>query len=94
MQYRVQFIDTPEDQDGTKMRDTHRVFKLKDSKQDKEFNLNAKMDSENCLWSLHYDPPAPTPPGLRGRWTSFSQLRSFLEGYYARRHTKIEEIVD
>lgn len=56
-------------------------------------SLWAKMETQTCLWRLEYD-KGVLPGGLKGRWTSYSQLLRHVVEYMKRRNVHIVEIKD
>lgn len=56
-------------------------------------SLHAVMDTQTCLWSLHYECGIP-PEAFRQRFTSYSQLMKFVIEYMKGRNIEIAEIID
>lgn len=55
--------------------------------------LHAKMDPQNCLWSLNYD-RGIVPPVFKQQFTSFGKAEEFIRGYMERRNIDITEVID
>lgn len=55
--------------------------------------LHAIRDPLSNLWYLKYQ-SGIIPEALKQRFTKFSELVKFTEGYYNKRGLKIEEVVD
>lgn len=91
----------------TKMRNTDRVIVLEPmeggAKNTKgmvdsrlftgDNKLHARMDPANCQWYLQFDSGIMNE-SLKGRWTSFSKLKEYLEQYFYKRNVRVKEVID
>lgn len=57
-----------------------------------ENRLHAKMD-DHSLWYLQMESGLLADP-LKQKWTSFSKLKEYIDGYFQRRNVKLKEVID
>jgi len=56
-----------------------------------EDNLHAVMNSMDCLWTFKYN-TGMLPEPLKQKFTSFSALKRFADGYFNKRNMMITEV--
>jgi hypothetical protein len=60
-----------------------------------EAPLHVIWDDNTNLWRMQYNAPAKLPPSLQGlTFTTFSQLKNYVESYFKNRNIRIKEIIE